>query len=75
MSIIPRYIQRRLEQRWVSQFGPLVIPSVPKNVGLMGSPVNVAARGKSQRKPRRVESAGSKSAVTTVIAACYRSLS
>ena len=60
MSIIPRHIQRRFEQRWVAQFGPLVIPSVPKNVGLKGSLVNVAPRAaKAQEKPaglrRRVE--------------------
>ena len=61
MSIIPRHIQRRFEQRWVAQFGPLVIPSVPKNVGLKGSLVNVAPRAaKAREKPaglrRRVRS-------------------
>ena len=61
MSIIPRHIQRRFEQRWVAQFDPLVIPSVPKNVGLKDSLVNVAPRAaKAQEKPaglrRRVRS-------------------
>jgi hypothetical protein len=52
MSIIPRHIQRRFEQRWVAQFGPLVIPSVPKTVGLKGSPVNVAPRAeRAKEKP------------------------
>jgi hypothetical protein len=43
------------------QFGSLVIPSVPKNVGLKGSPVNIAPRAaKAKEKPaglsRRVRS-------------------
>ena len=52
MSIIPRHIQRRFEQRWVAQFGSLVIPSVPKNVGLKGSTVNFAPRAaRAKEKP------------------------
>ena len=52
MSIIPRHIQRRFEQRWVAQFGSLVIPSAPKNVGLKGSPVNVPPRAaRAKEKP------------------------
>ena len=52
MSIIPRHIQRRFEQLWVAQFGSLVIPSVPKNAGLKGSPVNVArARQEPKKNP------------------------
>jgi hypothetical protein len=38
MSIIPLHLQRRFEQRWAARFGSLVIPAVPKNVGLKGSP-------------------------------------
>jgi hypothetical protein len=61
MSIIPLHLQRRFEQRWAAQFGSLVIPSVPKNVGLKGSPVNIAPRAaKAKEKPaglsRRVRS-------------------
>jgi hypothetical protein len=61
MSIIPRHIQRRFEQRWVAQFGSLVVPSAAKNVGSKGSPVNVAPRAaKAKEKPaalsRRVRS-------------------
>ena len=41
MSIIPRHLQRRFEQRRAARFGSLVIPPVPKNVGLKGSPVNM----------------------------------
>jgi hypothetical protein len=52
MSIIPLHLQRRFEQRWAARFGSLVIPSVPKNVGLKGSPVNVAPRAaKAKEKP------------------------
>jgi hypothetical protein len=61
MSIIPLHLQRRFEQRWAAQFGSLVIPSVPANVGLKGSPQNVARRAaKAKEKPaglsRRVRS-------------------
>jgi hypothetical protein len=61
MSIIPLHLQRRFEQRWAARFGSLVIPSVPKNVGLKGSPVNIAPRAaKAKGKPaglnRRVRS-------------------
>ena len=65
MSIIPRHIQRRFEQRWVAQFGSLVIPPVPKNVGLKGLPINVGS-GERRRKVRRVELATSKCAVSGV---------
>jgi len=41
MGIIPLHLQRRFEQRWAARFGSLVIPPVPKNVGLKGSPVNM----------------------------------
>ena len=52
MSIIPLHLQRQFEQRWAAQFGSLVIPSAPKNVGLKGSLVNVAPRAaKAQEKP------------------------
>jgi len=61
MSIIPLHLQRRFEQRWAAQFGSLVIPSVPANVGLKGSLVNVIRRAaKAKEKPaglsRRVRS-------------------
>jgi hypothetical protein len=61
MSIIPLHLQRRFEQRWAARFGLLVIPSAPKNVGLKGSPVNIAPRvAKAKEKPaglsRRVRS-------------------
>jgi hypothetical protein len=36
MSIIPLHIQRRFEQRWAARFVSLVIPAVPKSVGLKG---------------------------------------
>src|SRR5258708_4258028 len=50
MSTIPRHIQRRVEQRRVARFGSLVIPAVPKNVGLKASPVNKRPVRKKQRK-------------------------
>jgi hypothetical protein len=60
MSIIPLHLQRRFEQRWAAQFGSLVIPSVPKNVGLKGlTGQHCAARRKSQKPAglsRRVRS-------------------
>ncbi len=55
MSIIPIHIQRRFEQRWAARFGSLVIPAVPKNVGLKASPVNVRRARKKPRKRRQVE--------------------
>jgi hypothetical protein len=59
MSIIPLHLQRRCEQRWAARFGSLVFPAVPKkNAGLKVSPATGPARGKSQRKPRRVEAEG-----------------
>jgi hypothetical protein len=62
MSIIPLHIQRLFEQRWAAQFGSRVIPAVPKNVGLKGSPVNVRRARQSQRKTLRLELAALKSA-------------
>jgi hypothetical protein len=58
MSIIPLHLQRRFEQRWAGRFGSLVIPGAPKNVGLKGSRVSMRRARQSQRKTRRVESAG-----------------
>jgi hypothetical protein len=50
--IIPLHLQKRLEQRWAARFGSLVIPAVPKNVGLKGSPVNARrARQKPKKNP------------------------
>ena len=67
MSVILRHIQRRFEQRWVAQFGSLVIPSRTKERRIEGlTDQRCAARGKSQRKTRLVESAGSKSAFSGV---------
>jgi hypothetical protein len=51
MSIIPLHLQRRFEQRWAARFGSLVIPAVPKNVGLKARRQPCAALGKSQEKP------------------------
>ena len=52
MSIIPLHLERRFEQRWAARFGSLLVQSAPKNVGLKGSPVNVAARAaKAKEKP------------------------
>jgi hypothetical protein len=53
MSTIPLHIQRRFEQRWAARFGgPLVIPPVPKNVGLKGSSVDIRPRAvKAKQKP------------------------
>ena len=61
MSIVPLHLQRRFEQRWAAQFGSRVIPSLPANVGLKGSPDSVARRAaKAKEKPaglsRRVRS-------------------
>jgi hypothetical protein len=58
MSAIPLHLQRRFEQRWAARFGSLVIPAVPKEVGLKGSPSTLRGARQSQRKTRRVESAG-----------------
>jgi hypothetical protein len=52
MRIIPLHLERRFEQRWAARFGSLVIPAVPKNVGLKGSPVNMRrARQKPKNPP------------------------
>ena len=67
MSIVPLHLQRRFELRWAAQFGSKVVPSVPANVGSKGSPdKRCPPRGKGQRKTRRVELAGSKSAFSGV---------
>jgi hypothetical protein len=50
MSTIPLHIQRRFDQRWVAQFGSLVIPTVPKSAGLKASPVNERPVRKGQKK-------------------------
>jgi hypothetical protein len=50
MSIIPLHVQRRFELRWATRFGSLVIPPLPKNVGLKGSPVNMRRARKKQKK-------------------------
>jgi hypothetical protein len=52
MSIIPLHLQRRFDERWAARFGSLVISAIPKNVGLKGSPVNIAHRAvKAKEKP------------------------
>ena len=61
MCTIPLELQRRLEQRWATRFGSLVVPAAPKNVGLKGSPSTLRRPRQSQRKTRRVESVGLKS--------------
>jgi hypothetical protein len=59
MSTIPLHLQRRIEERWAARFGSLVIPAVPKNVGLKGSPVNIARRRAAKAKEtRRVAAEG-----------------
>ncbi len=55
MSIIPLHFKRRFEQRWASRF---TLPNAPKNVGTKATQSTVGARGKDQRKARRVETAG-----------------
>jgi hypothetical protein len=60
--IIPLHIQRLFEQRWAAQFGSLVIPAVPKNVGLKGLPVNVRRARQSQKKALQPKLAALKSA-------------
>jgi hypothetical protein len=60
MSAIPLHLQRRFEQKWASRFGPPVTINPLKNVGAKAAPATPtvsAARGKSQRKTRRVEAA------------------
>jgi hypothetical protein len=58
MSIIPLHLQRRFEQRWAARFGSLVIPAVPKKVGLKGSPVNMPCARQEPKKNRRAECEG-----------------
>jgi hypothetical protein len=58
MSIIPLHLERRFEQRWAARFGSLVIPAVPKSLGLKGSPVNIARRPAKAKKTRRDGSVG-----------------
>jgi hypothetical protein len=58
MSIIPLHIQRRFEQRWAARFVSLVIPAVPKSVGLKDSLVNIARRTAKAKKTRRDGSVG-----------------
>jgi len=62
MSIIPLHLQKRFEQRWAARFGSLAIATTPKKVGLKGSPSTFPRARQSQRKTRRIESAGLKSA-------------
>jgi hypothetical protein len=50
MSIIPLHVQRRFEQRWAARFGSLVVPAVPKNVGLKSSQVSMRRARKKQKK-------------------------
>ena len=57
MSIIPLHIQRRFEQRWAARFGSLLIPALPKNVGLKGSLVNMR-RARQWPKKTWVEAEG-----------------
>jgi hypothetical protein len=55
MSIIPLHIQRRFEQRWAARFGSLVVPAVPKNVGLKDSPVNMRRTAKEKPSGLRLK--------------------
>jgi len=50
MGIIPLHLQRRFERRRAARFGSLVILTVPKNVGLKGSSVNMR---RSRQKPKK----------------------
>jgi hypothetical protein len=61
MSIIPLHLQRLFERRWAARFGSLIIPAIPKNIGLKGSP-SALRRAAKAKKTRRVESPGLKSA-------------
>ena len=58
MSIIPLHLKRRFEQRWASRFTLPIASNAPKNIGTKATPSTVGARGKDQRKTRRVETAG-----------------
>jgi hypothetical protein len=52
MNVIPLHLQRRFEQRWAARFGSLVVPAIPKNVGLKGSLVDIRrARQKPKKNP------------------------
>jgi hypothetical protein len=53
MSIIPLHLERRFEQRWAARFGSLVIPALPKNVGLKDRRQPCGALGKAKKKPAR----------------------
>jgi hypothetical protein len=57
MSIIPLHIQRRFERRWAARFGSLLIPALPKNVGLKGSLTNMR-RARQRPKKTWVEAEG-----------------
>jgi hypothetical protein len=57
MSIIPLHIQRRFEQRWAVRFGSLLVPALPKIVGLKGSLVNMR-RARQRPKKTWVEAEG-----------------
>jgi hypothetical protein len=46
-----RGLTQEFDERWAARFGSLVIPAVPKNVGLKGSPVNMRRARKKQKKP------------------------
>src|SRR5882672_1762000 len=58
VSAIPLHIQKRFEPRWASRFTLPAASKAPKNVGTKAAPQWVGARGKDQRKTRRVETAG-----------------
>jgi hypothetical protein len=59
MSIIPLHVQRRFEQRWASRFiFPVASNVFQRMPERKPRHQRVAARGKDQRKTRRVETAG-----------------
>jgi hypothetical protein len=51
MSVIPLHLQRRFEQRWAARFVSPVASAAPKSLGLKGALQQLAATGKSKRKP------------------------
>jgi hypothetical protein len=51
MNIIPLHLQRRFEQRWAAQFGSLIIPAVPKNVGLKVRHTLTPCSAKAKKNP------------------------
>jgi hypothetical protein len=61
MSIIPLDLERRFEQRWAARFS-----AVPQEHRVERQGQQLTAPGKSKRKTRRVESAGSRSAPSGV---------